>query len=261
MIPKTIHYCWFGGNPKPSHVEKCIRSWKRFCPDFEIIEWNENSFNLAATPLYVRQAYEAKKWAFVTDYVRLQVVYDHGGIYLDTDVELIKRIDFLLDYHAFFGFEDGKHVATGLGFGAEKETPILQELMDDYNDLVFLNSDGTANTTSCPRLNTRVFLRHGLKQDDSYKVLEGDIHVLPTKILCPIDYGTGKKKLYKDTVSIHWFDASWHTLEENTYIREMKRYWRREERLNKIRIPVKRLIKRIIGEKKYLWLKSKYRRS
>ena len=100
MIPKVIHYCWFGGNPKPKLAEKCIKSWKKYCPDYEIIEWNEDNFDISAAPLYVRQAYEAKKWAFVTDYVRLEVVYNHGGVYLDTDVELLKSLDSLFQFES-----------------------------------------------------------------------------------------------------------------------------------------------------------------
>lgn len=107
-IPKVIHYCWFGHDPKPKLAEKCIKSWKKKCPDYKIIEWNEENFDISACPLYVRQAYEAKKWAFVTDYVRLKVVYEHGGIYLDTDVELKKNLDFLLNHKAYFGFEEGR---------------------------------------------------------------------------------------------------------------------------------------------------------
>ena len=131
MIPKIIHYCWFGRNPKPELAVKCIKSWKKRCPDYEIIEWNEDNFDISSCPLYVRQAYEAKKWAFVSDYVRLKVVYDEGGVYLDTDVELKKGLDALLAYDAYFGFEDGTHVNTGLGFGAVKGAPILKEMMQD----------------------------------------------------------------------------------------------------------------------------------
>ena len=104
MIPKIIHYCWFGGGPKPKSVEKYIRSWKKYCSDYEIIEWNEDNFDISSSPLYVKQAYAAKKWAFVSDYARLKVVFEYGGIYFDTDVQVIKNIDTLLQYDAFFFF-------------------------------------------------------------------------------------------------------------------------------------------------------------
>ena len=126
MIPKKIHYCWFGHNQLPESAKKCINSWKKFCPSFDIIEWNEENFNIDACPQYVKDAYSQKKWAFVTDYVRLKVVYENGGIYFDTDVELISRIDSLLKYNAYFGFEDGVYVNTGLGFGAVKGMGIIK---------------------------------------------------------------------------------------------------------------------------------------
>ena len=139
MIPKTIHYCWFGRNPKPALAQKCIQSWKKHCPDYTIMEWNEDNYDISSAPLYVRQAYEARKWAFVTDYVRLHVVHDHGGIYMDTDVELKKNPDALLEYSAYFGFEDGQYVNTGLGFGAIPGHPFLKEIMADYEGIPFIN--------------------------------------------------------------------------------------------------------------------------
>lgn len=124
MIPKKIHYCWFGRNPLPELAVRCIESWKKYCPDYEIIEWNEDNYDINKIS-YVKEAYQARKWAFVTDYVRLDVVNQYGGIYLDTDVELLKSLDPLLKYKSFFGMEEGKFIATGLGFGAEKGTKIL----------------------------------------------------------------------------------------------------------------------------------------
>lgn len=209
MIPKTIHYCWFGHNPKPKLAEKCIRSWKKHCPDYEIIEWNEENFDLSKAPLYVRQAYEAKKWAFVTDYVRLQVVYENGGIYMDTDVELKKCLDPLLSRTAYFGFENGNLVNTGIGFGAEKGTFLLKELMKDYKDIPFVLEDGSLDLLPCPQRNLKVFLDRGLKLDDSMQVLAGDILILPSVYLCPIDSVMKIRTESPDTISIHWFDASW----------------------------------------------------
>ena len=223
MIPKTIHYCWFGYNPKTKIAEKCIKSWKKYCPDYQIIEWNEDNFDIQRSPLYVRQAYEAKKWAFVTDYVRLQVVYENGGIYMDTDVELRKKPDLLLDYSAYFGFEDGKYINTGLGFGAEKGNTMLQKLMDDYSDIAFLKEDGTMDTTPCPKRNTRVFLKHGLMQNNSRQILDGNILILPSTVLCPFDYQMNKTGNIKEAISIHWFSASWFSKEQKKAIKKEKR--------------------------------------
>ena len=110
MIPKIIHYCWFGGNDKLESVMKCIESWKKYLPDYEIMEWNESNFNIKKANQYVREAYDNKKWAFVTDYVRLIALYENGGIYFDTDVEVFKSFDSLLSEKAFFGFESTIYV-------------------------------------------------------------------------------------------------------------------------------------------------------
>ena len=209
MIPKKLHYCWFGRNPKPLLAKKCMKSWRKLCSDYEIIEWNEDNYDLSKAPIYVQQAYAAKKWAFVTDYVRLQVVYENGGIYLDTDVQLLKKLDPLLDNQAYFGFETEEFVATGLGFGAVQGLPILKELMEDYHNSPFVLVDGSFNLTPCPVLNTEVFLRHGLRQDNSMQVLDGAVRILPTEYLRPREYEPNKFKLTENTYSIHWYGGSW----------------------------------------------------
>lgn len=131
MIPKVIHYCWFGGNPKSEIIEKCIASWREFCPDYELIEWNESNFDVNCIQ-YVVDAYAAKKWAFVSDYARLNIVYNHGGVYLDTDVLLHGSIDELLEYGCWLASDDVRYIATGLGFGAEAKHPLIKEIMDAY---------------------------------------------------------------------------------------------------------------------------------
>jgi len=152
-IPKVIHYCWFGGNEKSKLIKKCIDSWKKYCPDYEIKEWNESNFDIEINN-YVKEAYEAKKWAFVSDYARLWIVYNYGGIYLDTDVELIKSLDNLLNYKAYFGSEDGKLINTGLGFGAIKDNEFVKKIKDDYEYIHFIKDDGTYDITPCPKRNT-----------------------------------------------------------------------------------------------------------
>lgn len=224
MINKTIHYCWFGRNPKPELALKCISSWKKHCPDYEIIEWNEDNFDVSACPLYVRQAYEMKKWPFVTDYVRLKVVYDHGGVYMDTDVELKKSLDSLLEYHAYFGFEDGKHIATGLGFGAEKGCVAVFDMMTDYDHIPFIEPDGSFDITPCPERNTSKLLLCGMKQDNRKQILDGNILILPSDYLCPIDYLSGKKKITSNTISIHWFAESWKSEQDKQLIKDIRKH-------------------------------------
>lgn len=251
-IPKVIHYCWFGRTPKPRLVERCMKSWLRFCPDYEIVEWNEDNFDIDMAPLFVRQAYEAGKWAFVTDYVRLQVIYENGGIYLDTDVELCKCLDPLLAHKAYFGFEGREKINTGHGFGAEKGTQILRKMMESYLHIPFLLEDGSCNAIPCPQRDTEVFLRYGLVLDDSVQVLADDILILPTRYLCPIDYLSRKKTFTPETISIHWFNASWKTKEEVKKDREYGRERRWELNME----PFKKVLKSVLGDARYYAIKE-----
>ena len=220
MIPKTIHYCWFGHNPKPKLAKKCIRSWKRFCPGYKIIEWNEDNYDISSAPLYVRQAYEAKNWAFVSDYLRLDIVWRHGGLYLDTDVEILQNIDKFLINKSFFGLESDKFVNTGLGFGAEKGTPILAELMQDYQGIPFLFPDGSYDKTTCPVRNTEIFLKHGFVQDGSEQMLDGGIHIYPKRVFNPWNLALSRFEKTADTVSIHWYAGSWCPESGQNYIQK-----------------------------------------
>lgn len=246
-IPKMIHYCWFGGNPKSDSVKKCIQSWRKKCPNYSIVEWNEENFSISDCPAYVREAYAAGKWAFVTDYVRLKIIYEHGGIYLDTDVELLRDLEPLLNHSAYFGFEAKKIVNTGLGFGAEKGCAILQELMEIYSLIHFKNSDGSYNLTPCPELNANVFLKRGLVSNDQRQVLHGDILILPTICLSPCDFETRIVRKGKDTFSIHWYQASWKTESE---LEEYRRsIWKK--RWIKIWVAFTDLLKRKLGRGYY----------
>lgn len=263
MIPKIIHYCWFGRNPKPELYYKCRKSWEKKCPDYQIIEWNEANFDISACPLYVRQAYEAKKWAFVTDYVRLKVVYDHGGIYLDTDVELRKNLDSLLGYDAYFGFEHGNHIATGLGFGAVKGLPLLKELMEDYRDIPFILEDGKFDCIPCPERNTKVFLRKGLRIDNSKQIIEGNVLILPPHYLNPINFETQKKTIKRETISIHWYSSSWLSKEEEERVRrdrQRRLQLQREAKIHRLIHLPNEMCMRIVGEEKYEKLKSLLKR-
>ena len=149
-IKKVISYCWFGHNPLPEKVKICISSWKRMCPDYKIIEWNESNYDINKHP-YMRDAYENKKWAFVSDYARLDIIYEHGGIYLDTDVELVRSLDTLLDCGAFLSIDkEDLSVNTGLGFGAEARNPLIKKLLSAYDNACFIKEDGSLNLKACP---------------------------------------------------------------------------------------------------------------
>lgn len=258
MIPKTIHYCWFGGNELPPLAKKCIKSWKKYCKGYEIIRWDESNFDISSAPLYVRQAYEAKKWAFVTDYVRLKVVYENGGIYFDTDVQVIREIDELLVYNSFFGFQNQTRVATGLGFGAERNSKIIGEIMKQYDDIPFVFSNGEFDMLDCPTRNTTVFVKHGLKQDGTNQTLDDGSRVFSQEYFCPISYETLKRNVTKNTYSIHWFEASWHTKEEKDRhkrkIKEnekRKKMKKRKSNRKKRRSKIKNMFIIVFGENIY----------
>ena len=210
-IPKIIHYCWVGGNPKPQSVLYCIESWKRCCPDYEIREWNETNYDFTKNE-YMRQAYEAKKWGFVPDYARLDIVYEHGGIYLDTDVEIVRSFDHLLEHECFFGFEDtgdGEYyVNCGHGFGAAPHHEAVKNARDLYDRLNFTNGDGSLNLLASPYYTTQSLRQLGLVQENRDQALPG-VQICASDVLCPKNFRTGKLHQTSRTVSIHHFTASW----------------------------------------------------
>ena len=206
-IPKVIHYCWFGKGKMPPLAEKCIASWKKYCPDYEIVCHNEDNFNISENR-YAQEAYDAGKWAFVSDYVRLKVLYENGGIYLDTDVEIIKPIDDLIKGTGYMGFDDNGVISTGLGFACEKGNELIKILLADYDDISFVRPDGSYDTTPCPDRNTETLKKLGMDFSINEQIFMG-IRILPEDYLCPMKYYTGKKIITKNTYSIHHFCASW----------------------------------------------------
>lgn len=207
MIPKVIHYCWFGGNPLTELAKKCIASWKKYCPDYEIIEWNESNYDVTKCK-YMYEAYQSKKWGFVPDYARLDIIYNHGGVYLDTDVEIIRPIDDLLEYDGFAGIENNsQNVALGLGFGAKKELPIIKMLRDHYDELLFLEN-GNMNLTPAPIINTLVLSKNGYVFSEKIHTFSS-MMIFPSEYFCPVDMKTGKVNKTENTYSIHHYAASW----------------------------------------------------
>lgn len=207
MIPKKIHYCWFGGKEIPKHDRKCIESWKKYCPDYEIIEWNDTNYDLSKSE-YMNAAYKEKKMGFVPDYARYDIVYTHGGIYMDTDVEIIRSLDDLLDNKAFMGFEGGLYINGGMGFGAEARNTIVLELRDMYNNISFYNEDGSLNLKPSPFYITDLLIKKGLKQNDTSQNIDG-VEIYPTEFFSPKNYESGKINVTPNTFSIHHYNASW----------------------------------------------------
>jgi len=207
VIPKKIHYCWFGGAPLPDKYKKWMESWKRFCPDYEIIRWDESNYDIKKNA-YMYEAYQCKKWGFVPDYARLDIVYENGGIYLDTDVELVANLDDLLYQEAWFGFEQEKFVNLGLGFGAEKGCSIIGEMRNFYENRHFINKDGEPDLTASPTYQTSLLTKKGLYLNGEYQRL-GDVAIYPEKMFCGKCPHTRRIRLTTYTRSIHHFEASW----------------------------------------------------
>lgn len=229
-IPKIIHYCWFGKSELPELAQKCINSWKKYCPDYEIIEWNEDNFDLMSN-IYVKEAYEAKKWAFITDYVRLFVLYNYGGVYMDTDVEIIRNIDAFLGDKAFSGFESNGFIPTGI-MASEKEGKWAKLMLSYYDNRHFKLPDGGLDlTTNVVTITNLTKENYEITLDNTLQVTNGDVVFYPSDYFCPKDFKTGKINITPNTYTIHHFSGSWHTEEEKSVIRHRQK------------------IKRIFGEK------------
>lgn len=220
-IPKVIYYCWFGNGKMPKLAEKCLKSWKKHCPDYEIVCINENNFDINQNK-YAKEAHSAKKWAFVSDYARLKVLYENGGIYLDTDVELLKSLNPLIQNGGYMGFDDNGIISTGLGFACEKGNELVGELLKDYDNIPFILEDGSYDITPCPDRNTKAIEKLGMDVSIKDQTFMG-IRMLPEDYLCPLKYYTGKKIITKNTYSIHHFCASWTsaTSKRTTFIKRI----------------------------------------
>lgn len=237
MIPKVIHYCWFGHNPLPSLALKCIKSWIKYLPDYEIKEWNEDNFDINIIP-FVKEAYKVKKYAFVSDYARFWILYHYGGIYFDTDVEIIRSLDDILSKGAFMGCEvdaleeRGPLVAPGLGIATCPQNEIYKEILDFYNTIHFINEDGSHNLQTVVEYTTNILKKHGLTQKEGIQNCDG-IYIYPKDYFCPKSYHDLKIHKTKNTVTIHHFAASWHTKEENKRHRRQV-FWKNHPQLHRI---------------------------
>ena len=209
MIPKIIHYCWFGGKPLPELAQKCISSWKKFLPDYEIKEWNETNYDVRKIS-YISQAYDVKKYAFVSDYARFDILYHFGGVYFDTDVEIIKKMDTLIEQGSFIGIEKGRKplLAAGLGIASPAATKIYKEILDSYQVDSFINPDGTYNLRTVVERVSDIFLCHGYTLSDSIQEV-ADTKIYPSEYFCPKNPDTGELHISECTYAIHHYDGSW----------------------------------------------------
>lgn len=229
-IPPTIHYCWFGHTPLPKSARKCIASWKKFFPNYEIKEWNETNFDVNIIP-YTREAYELKKYAFVSDYARFYILYHHGGLYFDTDVEVIRSMDDIVVQGAFMGMEGESGINPGLGIGATSMHKLYKEILDYYAGLHYPDDSGTVVTHT-----THVFCRHGFQIKDGLQQVSG-IWIYPNDYFNPLDDATGRLIITENTRSIHHYAKTWC------------------DNYGPVRIWVTRWMHRIWGINSFLWLK------
>ena len=212
QIPKIIHYCWFGGSPIRDDFERYIKTWKDLCPDYDIVRWDESNYDYKKNE-YMYEAYKQKKWSFVPDYARLDIIFNHGGVYLDTDVEIIRNIDDLLCNTAFCGFENGgRYVANGLGFGATAEFPLIMEQMKIYDSISFYNEDGSQNLITGPMYQTDFMISKGLVPNNSLQTVHG-ITVYPSDVLSPFAPSTGTR-ITANTYAIHHYAATWFNINQ-----------------------------------------------
>lgn len=207
QIPKKIHYCWFSGKEIPDYLKKCMESWHRFCPDYEIIRWDESNYDINKN-LYMSQAYKTQKWGFVPDYARLDILYEHGGFYLDTDVELIKSLDELRNQGAFCGVEKWGNINMGGCSGAVPHHPMIGKMLETRKNLVFCYPDGTLNMETCGVYETQPFLNLGMHTDNTTQRING-MTVFSSAYFHPYDYMSGEAVLTDRTISIHHFNGGW----------------------------------------------------
>lgn len=204
-IPKIVHYCWFGRGEKNGVIQKCLESWKKYLGDFKFKEWNEDNFDIRCN-LYVKQAYDNGKWAFVSDYVRLYALFTEGGIYLDTDVEITNYLDRFLRHSAFSGFESDNRLATAI-MGAEKGNLWIKRLLDFYDDVYFVKENGKLDLSPNTNIITRICVdEFGILLDNSHQVIEQDVHIYPKEYFCVRTNNI-------ENFTVHHFNASWFSRE------------------------------------------------
>lgn len=237
MIPKIIHYCWFGGNEKSPLIKRCIESWKIFCPDYEIKEWNESNFDVNCNA-YVKKAYEMKKWAFVADYARFYVLYQYGGVYLDTDVQLVKNIDELRLKGKFAGFGNDEIVSTGLILATEKNDWLCKKVMDTYIEEEFVWDD-PSKILAIGRRVTRILIDSGLKPNGQMQMVQ-DYTIYPKYYFNPTD-GDIRGKVDERAYSIHHYAATWFSPKDK-FKNTLRRFvgHRNIERWHKVKALIKK---------------------
>lgn len=222
MIPKIIHYCWFGGGKLPDDALKCIESWRKHCPDYEIMAWDETNFDIDCLP-YVREAYDARKYAFVSDVARLMAIHKHGGVYMDTDMELLRGIDCFLHQESFCGFEDDSSINAAI-LGARPGAAWIGRLIESYKERHFIKPNGIPDVTTIVTVMTDLLAGMGIRRDGTMQNLPGKVTVYPKQYFYPKSYATGETVMTADTYGIHHCVASWVYQQNPQYRALSKKY-------------------------------------
>lgn len=229
MIPKIINYCWFGGKPLDEMAIKCIDSWKKCCPEYEIKRWDESNFDINCCD-YVREAYETKKWAFVSDFARFYILYKYGGVYFDTDVEILKNIDPIISNGAFMAWEEngdsgeGPYVNPGLGIAFEKNNCVCKAIIGKYESIHFIDDNGEINTyDNVVRITSEILSKYGLVEDKNRQVV-CSVNIYPPEYFCPMNKFTGEIKITSRSYSIHLYSGSWLSTREKKCIAFEKKH-------------------------------------
>ena len=247
-VPKIIHYCWFGRNPLPELAQKCIASWKKFLPDYEIKEWNESNYDVRKIP-YIAQAYDAKKYAFVSDYARFDILYQYGGVYFDTDVEVIKDLRPIIEKGAFIGVEKGTRplLNAGLGIASPAASEIYHEILESYAKEQFVKEDGSLNLkTVCERV-SEIFTKYGFVEKDILQNV-AETTIYPSEYFCPKSPKTFKLCITDNTFTVHHYDGSW--LQE-----DMKQLFKEKQWISKhiSFLPIRFILEKLCVIKKILF--------
>lgn len=206
-IPKKIHYCWFGGKEIPDKLKNYMKTWQQFCPDYEIIRWDESNYDITKNA-YMREAYDEGRYGFVPDYARLDIIYNHGGIYLDTDVELRRNLDDLLCDESFFSVDFESGVNAGSGFGAVQYNPLIKDMLKFYDDKHFINKDGSLNLKPCQHYQNPIMAEYGFRITQRYQKIDGNV-LYPCEVFSPIAIYSGIERISEKTHSIHHTELSW----------------------------------------------------
>lgn len=249
MIPKIIHYCWFGGNPLPPLAEKCIASWRKFLPDYEIKRWDESNFDVNIIP-YTREAYAAKKYAFVSDYARFWILYKYGGIYFDTDVEVIRPMDDIIARGPFMGMEtdpqpvnlgaSSTEVNPGLGLGVAPGLGLAKKLLDCYEGRHFVLESDPKKQITVVHITTELLLKEGLRPVKGIQEVDG-VYVYPSEYFCPINVTTDHLNITPNTRTIHHYAATWVVRKKRPWKKRFKKLL--PESVVMLLVRIKRILK------------------